>query len=107
MQRGDLGRFDRLESDLLAGDGLLWLAVTEQEIQAAVVTQIIITECSKVCMIQACGGNGVNNWIGLIASIEDYARRERCDCVRLMGRRGWARVLREYSADKVIMERRF
>ena len=107
MQRGDLGRFDRLEADLLAADGLLWLAVTEHEIHAAVITQLIVTECSKVCMIQACGGNGINNWIGLIETIEDYAKNQRCDCVRLMGRRGWARMLKGYRADKVIMERRF
>lgn len=106
MQVADLGRFDLLESDLLAGDALLWLAITNDDILGVAITQVITTECSKVCMIQACGGNGINNWLNLIGVIEAYARNERCDCVRLMGRKGWARLLKSYRADKVIMERR-
>lgn len=106
MQIGDLGRFDRLESDVLAGDALLWLAITNEDILGVAITQVIKTECSMVCMIQACGGNGINNWLYLIGVIEAYARNEKCDCVRLMGRKGWARLLKGYRADKVIMERR-
>ena len=106
IERTDLGRFDKLEEDLLAGNALLWLAVTESEIHAAAITQLIVTERSSVCAIRACGGNGVNNWISLIGMIENYARNERCDCVRLVGRKGWARMLKDYRADMVIMERR-
>lgn len=105
MERGDLGRFDDLERDVLSGDALLWLAYSGQHIEAAAVTQIYLTERSKVCGLRACGGDNYKRWIGLIEPIEQYATEQGCDCVRIMGRKGWSRVLRNYRETKVVLER--
>src|SRR6185503_11576231 len=91
LKRGDMGRLDDLESDVLTGDALLWLVWRKPVIESAVVTQIILTERSKVCMIQACGGSKVLRRLDLLANIEEYARQQGCHCVRILGRRGWAR----------------
>ena len=106
MQRGDLGTFGNVEDDVLRGDALVWLVYAKPVIKAVVVTQISITERGKVCTIVACGGYRSTEWIGLISSIEDYAKKQGCRAVRLMGRRGWKRVLKNYSETKVILERR-
>jgi hypothetical protein len=106
MRRGDLGRFDDLENDVLSGGALLWLAYSQPIIEAAAVTQIILTEKSKVCMLQACGGSCLERWIGLIDPIEKYAKQQGCQCVRLMGRKGWSRVLENYRETKIVLERR-
>jgi hypothetical protein len=106
MERGDLGQFDIIERDVKTGGAILWVAIIEGKAIAAAVTQIDTTERSKVCTILACGGSHIENWIGFLAGIESYARQFGCNCVRLMGRKGWARVLKNYRTDKVILERR-
>lgn len=106
MQRGDLGRFDDVEADVLDGRALLWLVWNEPDIEGCAVTQLGRTEKSKVCTIVACGGEDARRWISLIGRIEEYARAEGCDVVRILGRKGWQRMLRNYSAPKVVLERR-
>lgn len=105
LKRGDMGRFDHIEADVLAGDALLWLVWCKPYIEAAVVTQIVQTEKSRVCMIQACGGSRMGRWLDLIGQIEAYAKTEGCRCVRILGRRGWARVLKNYRETKIVLER--
>lgn len=105
MERGDLGRFDDVERDVLNGSALLWLAWNEPKIEGAAVTQLSTTEKSKVCTIVACGGEGFRRWVHLIEQLEDYARNEGCDCTRILGRPGWQRVLKDYAAKKVILEK--
>lgn len=106
MERGDLGRFEIIEADLKSQCAILWVAMVNKEISGAVVTQMEQTEKSKVCSILACGGSGINNWLGLLPVIEQYARKYECDLVRFMGRKGWKQLLPDYRTDKVIMERR-
>src|SRR5262245_52535815 len=64
MRRGDLSSFRPVEASVLAGDALLWLAWDGMRIQAAAVTELHATEWRKVCVIVACGGAGVDRWIG-------------------------------------------
>lgn len=106
MERGDMGRYDILREALFAGNACLWVVAINDELHAAAITQVDLTEKSKVCFIRACGGNGVNNWIGLLHVIETYARSMKCDCVRITGRKGWAKLLKGYTTEKVVLERR-
>lgn len=104
FQRGDLGRFGDCEQDVLNGRSLLWLIWNEPRIEGAAVTQIYETENSLVCEIRAYGGDGFRT--ELVKRVEDYARAEGCDVVRIFGRKGWLRVLRDYTAPKIILEKR-
>lgn len=106
MERGDLGTFESVEHDVLEGKALLWLAWIWPNIAGTVVTKISRSEKSKVCTIIACGGEDVMEWLFLLEDIENYARAEGCDVVRIFGRKGWMRWLPEYRAPKVILERR-
>jgi hypothetical protein len=129
MKRGDLGSFRPVEDNVLRGDALLWLAIAREEhqgvdarlrglcrerpdgdgkcIAAAAVTAVHETEWRKVCVVVACGarqreGGG---WLALLDGIENYARKAGCSAVRIMGRKGWARVLTSYRAKRIILER--
>jgi hypothetical protein len=119
MKRGDLGAFRPVEASVLAGAALVWLAWEENtgRIAAAAVTEIAETEWRKVCVLVACGsarpaagpgsesGAGVRDWRPLLEDIEAYARAAGCAAMRIMGRKGWARVLSSYKAKRIILEK--
>jgi hypothetical protein len=102
-------------------------------VQAAAVTELHRTEWRKVCVIVACGApsgrsqaSGFSQasgplrpssgaaasrtvdrrrWIGLIEKIEEFARAEGCSATRIMGRKGWARVLTSYQTKRIVLEK--
>jgi hypothetical protein len=55
--------------------------------------------------LMASRDNDVRHWIGLIDGIEKYARTAGCSATRILGRKGWARVLTSYRAKRVILEK--
>jgi len=89
-----------LEYDVLNGDQLLWLAF-DGTIKAAATSHMT----NNVCVITACGGENMREWLPLFSHIEQYARNEGCRCVRIFGRKGWLRVLDQYEAKHVVMEK--
>jgi hypothetical protein len=101
----DIGRFDELEKDVLNGDALLWL-IHRDGLRAVVVTQIILSQRSKVCMVSALVGAGRDEWLHLERKIADYAKGMGCASMRMVGRRGWKRVLTNYAEIGVVLERR-
>jgi hypothetical protein len=105
MRRGGLSSFGPVEETVLSGRGLLWLAWDGQIIHAAAVTTLSATEWRKVCEIVACGGKDMRRWIELIEGIEKFARAEGATATRIIGRKGWARVLRGYRAKRVVLEK--
>ena len=116
MERGDIGAFKPVEDNVLGGHALLWLAWDPRSppsrgpgaggaIAAAAVTELQQSEWKKVCIIVACGGADLWDWIKLIISIETYARAEGCAAMRIMGRKGWTRVLPDYRPRAVILEK--
>jgi hypothetical protein len=105
MKRGGLSSFGPVEANVRTGDALLWLAWDGERIQAAAVTELHTTEWRKVCVIVACGGAGMRAWLPLLAGIETYARAAGCACVRIMGRKGWARALPTYRTTRIVLEK--
>jgi hypothetical protein len=108
LLRADLDAFAPLEAALLGGGShiLLWIAWDGTRIAAAAVTELQLTMRRKVCVILACGGRDMPRWLPLIAGIEKYALAESCAAVRIIGRKGWARVLPQYREHRVILERK-
>jgi hypothetical protein len=96
-------------------------------VQAAAVTELQRNEWRKVCVIVACGAPSgclpasgrsrpssrasasraadMRRWIGLIEKIEEFARAEGCSATRIMGRKGWARVLASYRTKRIVLEK--
>jgi len=107
--RTGLSAFADIERDVLAGNALLWVAVSGEgrvvTIEAAASTCLQRTDAGKVCVITACAGHDMSRWLPLIAGIENYARDEGCNCVRIFGRKGWLRVLEGYLAAHIILDK--
>ncbi|WP_244067555.1 hypothetical protein [Bradyrhizobium sp. Ce-3] len=104
-RRTTLNALDDVESDVLSGRSLLWLAWAEGGIQATASTILINSDIGKVCVITACGGTGMKRWLPLLDGIESYARDEGCTRVRIYGRKGWLRVLDGYREKHIIMDK--
>lgn len=110
IKRTNLSDPADIEYDILNGDQLLWLAIAQitadvKIIEAAAATSLVEISGETVCIITACGGENMANWLPLFAHIETYAKNEGCDRVRIYGRRGWSRVLDGYHVEHVVMER--
>ncbi len=104
VARTGLSSFDEIESDVLAGRSLLWLAWSDQ-IEAAATTALVENDTSKICVLTACGGKGVRRWLALLEKIEEYAKAEGCSRMRILGRKGWQRVLGTYHITNIVLER--
>lgn len=97
--------FADIERDVLAGDALVWIAWDGSAIEAVASTCLQQTEAGKICIITACAGTNMAHWLPLIRGIETYAVQEGCRCVRIFGRKGWARVLDGYRQTHAIIDR--
>jgi hypothetical protein len=109
IARTGLSAFGDIERDVLAGNALIWIAVSGEgsrlAIDAAASTCLQHTDTGKVCVLTACAGANLSRWLPLISGIEKYARNEDCTCVRIFGRKGWLRVLEGYRAKQIILDR--
>lgn len=100
IERTNLSDFADIEKDVLAGDQLLWIAVSDR-IEAAATTHL----SRNICTLTACSGHQRERWLPLFARIEKYAKDEGCYLMRIYGRKGWERVLNGYHVEHVILEK--
>ncbi len=105
VKRTNLSHSQDIEYDITSGEALLWLAWDGARIEAAASTSLIETDASKVCVLTACGGENMQHWLPLLSKIEKYAKDEGCQCVRLFGRKGWLRVLKDYEMTNIVIEK--
>lgn len=105
IERTGLSAFCDVEYDILFGDALVWLAWNGTAIEAAASTVLQQTDAGLVCLVTACGGTDMHRWLPLLGRIEEYARDEGCHCARIVGRKGWLRVLDGYRETNVIMDK--
>jgi hypothetical protein len=84
----------------------LWLVWGEKP-EAVCVTQLTDTAKGKQCHIWIMVGNGMENWMHLIAELEAWAKREGCTMMRHEARPGWSRILKSqgYTMPHVILEK--
>lgn len=105
VRRTNLSHSQDIEYDITSGDSLLWLAWDGAKIEAAASTSLIETDTDKVCVLTACGGENMNHWLPLLKQIETYAKAEGCQCVRIYGRKGWLRILKDYQMTNIVIEK--
>ena len=106
IERTDLSDFAGVEKQVLSGDQLLWLAISDR-VEAAATTHLVKTRGKPVCILTACSGAQRERWLPLLAQIEKYAKDEGARCMRIYGRKGWERVLDGYRVEHVILEKAF
>lgn len=95
--------FRSVENEVFAGRNLLWLAYDGKTVHAAAVTEL----GDGFCTIVACGGKNLKLFLPCMESLEAFARDEKCKGVRVIGRQGWVRVLKNYKTKAIFLEREF
>lgn len=106
IDRTRLCNFDHIEREVLAGLQQLWLGWDGTSLAFAGVTQLVLINGEKICILVAVGGRDRNRWLPLLGKIEQFAKAEGCSAVRLTGRKGWQRILADYRANYVVMDRK-
>lgn len=101
----DLAHTADLERDTLQGDADLWIVTDGDEISAAGVTLLVRTDKHLICNILALGGAKTAQWFDLLPALEDWARGQGAKKVRIFGREGWTRILKNYRVSNVVLER--
>jgi hypothetical protein len=96
-----LTNFEDVERDILSGYSLLWLAYEEPNVLAAASTSLV----DGVLEITACGGENLPKFLHLLGDLEQYGRDEGCKASRIIGRKGWIKVLKNYKQKAVVLER--
>jgi hypothetical protein len=99
-----LGSFEDIEESILCGCGLVWIA-WDEKIKAAASTTLQRINGELICVLTACGGEDMKSWLPLIAKIEEYAKAEGCQSLRIYGREGWLRALDGYRKMAVVIEK--
>ena len=105
IDRTRLSAWGPIAADILFGKSLVWLCREGEKILCAGITSLQKTDSGWVCVIVACGGTDMRRWLPLLAKIEAYAKLENCRCVRIFGRKGWRRVLHDYSVENIVLEK--
>lgn len=95
--KGDETDGDVLEN-LLLGKYQLWIAHNGRGIRAAAITRLAtVPNGRRICFAMACGGEGMDDWGQQgFSEIEKFAKANKCDAVRVSGRRGW-RAVKKYG----------
>lgn len=99
------GDFSQIRHDVLCGPDLLWIAWEDGKLLAAAITSLGTVNGVKTCTIVACGGHGWGSFGHLIEGIENYATGENCAAMRIYGRIGWQRLLKDYGVRRVVLEK--
>lgn len=106
IMRTGLSHTRDVEESILTGGSLLWIAWDGRAIDAAAATEIVETDAGKVCVLVAVGGKNMHRWFPMLKKLEIYAKAEGCSCLRIFGRRGWVRLLKNYAVEHVVLEKR-
>lgn len=85
----------------------LWAGLSETEILAVCVTEIVTYPLAKVCRIMFATGRDPAHMIEFMPELETWARAEGCTSISANARPGWERFLRPggYEKTHVMLEK--
>jgi len=79
----------------------LWISWNDG-IEASFVTEVCDYPQMRVMRWVLAGGSNMESWLDLVASkVEDWAKRNNCQRLEIVGRKGWTKVLRDYKPQAV------
>jgi hypothetical protein len=96
--------------DIQDGFALLWVVHPEGDpgrVVMAMETKQIDTRDGTICEIVSLGGDLMGEWFDqILAEVERMAKAQGFISIRVVGRRGWQRMMRDYRPIGVVLEKR-
>ena len=90
------------------GHSQLWLIYRDEEILGAVVTKHVSYPVKERLLIHLCGGKDITEWVDLyMETVEEWAKEKGLDGVEIFGRKGWTKLIPDYSSDIIYMVKEF
>lgn len=80
-------------SDIEDGIAQLWVYIEDNQHLCTVVTRVVQYPNKLGCVIEYAGGESILKVIDDIKTIEDWAKERGCTDLRILGRKGWSKVL--------------
>jgi hypothetical protein len=96
---------EAIKIDVFAGSAVLWVVWDGTAFIAAATTKVMATPGKRICVIACCGGKQLHRWCHFITDLENYARAQGCDALRIMGRPGWKAVFPDYREPWVCLQK--
>ena len=84
---------------LANGEMQLWIAVDDQEILAAMVTQIVSYPRKRILRIIAIGGGEMDRWLPFLPGLEEWALENGATALECWGRKGWLKILEDWKCS--------
>ena len=79
----------------------LWISWNDG-IEASFVTEVCDYPQMRVMRWVLAGGSNMESWLDLVTSkVEDWAKKNNCQRLEIVGRKGWTKVLRDYEPQAV------
>lgn len=91
LDRGSNYSLEDIKDGLIASKMQLWCWQSDV-IEAALVTSIQEKNGIKFCLYLALGGSKMDEWAKFMPLVEEWARSEGCQEMRVYGRAGWAKA---------------
>ena len=86
----------------------LWIATEpdSDSVVAAMTIQYAYFPKYKMCRIVTIAGQRMNEWIGDMYMLENWAKTQGCDYIDMYARRGWKKMLKEYKEDCILLRKK-
>lgn len=88
-----------------AGDWQMWLCYHGTTLDSVVITTIKQFPRRRECIIIAATGVRMKDWIHHLEKVEAWALKMGCSKVRVFGRQGWERALKDYRRAHIVIEK--
>lgn len=88
-----------VRKSLLERDRQLWLGL-EDGVRAILITQVQ----KPVCYVELCAGEGIK-CLPFLGVVEAWAKELGCTRMEIMGRKGWERVLKDYTFKSITLKK--
>lgn len=89
---------------LLAQRMQLWLAMRDEKIEAAGISEITTFPLKKIGEFTV-AGESMTEWLEFLPQIEFWAKNLGCKNMRLIGRKGWKKLLKDYHETNIVLEK--
>lgn len=91
--------------DLIARKKQLWVG-GKTSITAVLITEIFNQDNGqRFCHVSLCAGDGAIDCIPHLETVEKWAKESGCNRIEIAGRRGWAKLLKDYKVKKITLKK--